>query len=106
MLFFVHQTSGSPTALLLPWFPNPPREVKIAGREVFPISLLLNFLKASPSLQEIHITVLASLFYKEVPLDATLVLSNVITFSLLSQVTAWVTTYQPTCLSLCDDCEV
>ena len=52
------------------------------GCEVFPISLLLNFLKASPSLQEIDITIAADLFLEDVPPDATLVLPDVTTFSL------------------------
>ena len=41
------------------------------GCEVFPISLLLNFLEGSPSLQTIHMMIAADLFYDDVPQDAT-----------------------------------
>ena len=52
------------------------------GCEVFPISLLLNFLEGSPSLQTIHMMIAADLFYDDVPQDAILVLPNVKAFAL------------------------
>ena len=52
------------------------------GCEVFPISLLLNFLEGSPSLQTIRMMIAADLFYDDVPQDAILVLPNVKAFAL------------------------
>ena len=50
--------------------------------EVFPLSLLLNFLEASPSLQDIEMLIAGDVSYRDVPRDKVLVLPRVKDFLL------------------------